>query len=116
MSNTNYIEHLKKMVEEHHTQYGKFIRKPENKDLLYFINSFESDKLKDNNLKTKIYWILNDIHDYPKCHNPNCPHGGVVKSNVRTIFTGYGTTYPTCCPACAKHTPEYLKNLCDSFE
>ena len=88
MSNTNYIEHLKKIVEEHHTQYGKFIRKPENKDLLYFINSFESDKLKDNNLKTKIYWILNDIHDYPKCHNPNCPHGVVVNYHDHEIGRG----------------------------
>ena len=59
---------------------------------------------------------MNNLHDYPKCHNPNCPHGGVVKSNVRTIFTGYGTNYPTCCSACAKHTPEYLKNYGDSLE
>ena len=72
--------------------------------------------MKDNNLQTKIYWILNDIHDYPKCHNPNCPNGGIVKSNVRNIFTGYGTEYPTCCSACAKHTPEYLQNWGDSLE
>ena len=116
MSNTNYIERLKKIIEEHHTQWGKFLRRDENKDLLDLILSYESVKLKNNNLQTHVYWLLNNIHDYPKCHNPNCPHGGVVKSNVRTIFTGYGTTYPTCCPACAKHTPEYLKNLCDSFE
>ena len=72
--------------------------------------------MKDNNLQTKIYWILNNIHDYPKCHNPNCPHGGIVKSNVRNIFMGYGTDYPTCCPSCAKQTPEYLKNWGDSLE
>ena len=116
MSNTNYIEHLKKIVEEHHAQYGKFLRKPENKHLLEFIEQYESEKLKDNNLQTKIYWILNNLHDYPKCHNPNCPHGGIVKSNVRNIFSGYGTTYPTCCSSCAKHTPEYLKNYGDSLE
>ena len=39
-----------------------------------------------------------------------------VKSNVRNIFTGYGTNYPTCCSACSKHTPEYLKNWGDSLE
>ena len=37
MSNENYIERIKKIIEEHHTQYGKFLRKPENKDLLDFI-------------------------------------------------------------------------------
>mgnify|MGYP003290598342 CR=1 FL=1 len=114
MSNTNYIEQLKKIVEEHHTQYGKFIRKPENKDLLEFINSYESDKLKTNNIQTKIYWILNDIHEFPKCHNPECTNK--VTSDVRGIYRGYGTNYPTCCSACAKHTPEYLKNWGDSLE
>lgn len=110
------ILQIKSIVEAHHTQYGKFLRKPENKHLLEFIENYESEKLKDNNLQTKIYWILNDIHDYPKCHNPNCPNGGIVKSNVRNIFTGYGTEYPTCCSACAKHTPEYLQNWGDSIE
>ena len=110
------IQQIRAIVSAHHTQYGKFLRKPENKHLLDFIEQYEQDKLKDNNLQTKIFWILNDIHDYPKCHNPNCPHGGIVKSNVRNIFTGYGTDYPTCCSACAKHTPEYLQNWGDSIE
>ena len=110
------IQEIRTIVDTHHTQYGKFLRKPENKHLLEFIENYESEKLKDNNLQTKIYWILNNLHDYPKCHNPNCPHGGVVKSNVRNIFTGYGTEYPTCCSACAKHTQEYLKNYGDSLE
>lgn len=116
MTNDNYIESIRTVVDAHHTQYGKFLRKPENKHLLEFIEQYESEKLKDNNLQTKIYWILNDIHDYPKCHNPNCLHGGVVKLNVRNIFTGYGTDYPTCCSSCAKHTPEYLQNWGDSIE
>ena len=110
------IQQIKGIVEAHHTQYGKFLRRPENKHLLEFIEQYEQDKLKDNNLQTKVFWILNGIHDYPKCHNPNCPHGGIVKSNIRSLFIGYGTKYPTCCSACAKHTPEYLQNWGDSIE
>lgn len=110
------IQQIREIVDAHHTQYVKFLRRPENKHLLDYIEQYEQDKLKDNNLQTKVFWILNGIHDYPKCHNPNCPHGGIVKSNVRNIFTGYGTDYPTCCSACAKHTPEYLQNWGDSLE
>lgn len=116
MTSDNYIKSLRSIVEAHHTQYGKFLRRPENQQLLSFIEQYEHDKLLNNNLQTKIYWILNGIHDYPKCHNPNCPNDGVVKSNVRNIFTGYGTDYPTCCSSCAKHTPEYLHNWGDSLE
>ena len=116
MTKDNYIERLKKLLSEHRTQYGKLLRNPENKDLLDFINSYESEKLKNNSMQTKIHWLFNDIHDYPKCHNPNCPHGGLVKGDVRGIFKGYGTDYPTCCSACAKHTPQYLKNWGDSLE
>lgn len=114
MTTNNYIEKIRSIVNEHRTQYGKFLRKPENKDLLDFINSYESEKLKNNNLQTKIYWILNGIYDFPQCHNPSCSNQ--VKSNVRNIFTGYGTDYPTCCSSCAKKTPEYLKNWGDSLE
>ena len=114
MTTNNYTEKIRSIVNEHRTQYGNLLRKPENKELLNFINSYESDKLKNNNLQTKIYWILNGIHDFPHCHNPSCSNQ--VKSNVRNIFTGYGTDYPTCCPACAKNTPEYLKNWGDSLE
>lgn len=116
MTNDNYIEQIRSIVDAHHTQYGNFLRKPENQQLLTFIEQYEYEKLKDNNIQTKIYWILNNIHDYPKCHNPNCPHGGIVKFNVRNIFTGYGTNYPTCCSACAKHTPEYMQNWGNSLE
>ena len=57
MSNTNYIERLKKIIEEHHTQWGKFLRRDENKDLLDLILSYESVKLKNNNLQTHVYWL-----------------------------------------------------------
>ena len=44
------IQQIRNIVDAHHTQYGKFLRKPENKHLLYFIEQYEQEKLKDNNL------------------------------------------------------------------
>ena len=82
------IQEIREIVDAHHTQYGKFLRKPENKHLIEFIENYESEKLKDNNLQTKIYWILNNLHDHPKCHNPNCPHGGVVNYHDHEIGRG----------------------------
>ena len=57
MTNDNYIESIRTIVDAHHTQYGKFLRKPENKPLLDFIEQYEYEKLKDNNLQTKIYLL-----------------------------------------------------------
>lgn len=112
MSNSNYIERLKKIIEEHHTQYGKFLRKPENKDLLDFIMSYESEKLKNNNIQTHIYWLLNDIHDFPICDAPGC--NNPITKNVGDIYNGYDRTACSC--KCAKKTDHYLKKFGDSVE
>ena len=58
MSNTNYIERLKKIIEEHHTQWGKFLRRDENKDLLDLILSYESDKFKKIQCESKRIRLL----------------------------------------------------------
>ena len=44
------IQQIRNIVDAHHTQYGKFLRKPDNKHLLDYIMSYENDKLKDNNM------------------------------------------------------------------
>ena len=44
------IQQISNIVDALHTQYGKFLRKPENKHLLDYIMSYENDKLKDNNM------------------------------------------------------------------
>lgn len=55
--------------------------------------------LKDDcyTLLTKIYWIVNDITDFPKCENDGKPLYG---QNVKKLKTGYGKIR-ACCRQCA---------------
>ena len=103
MTNDNYIESIKSIVDAHHTQYGKFLRRPENKHLLDFIMSYESEKLKNNNMQTHLYWLLNNIHDFPVCDAPDC--NNPITKDVANIFTGYDRTACSC--KCAKKTNHY---------
>ena len=48
-------------------------------------------------LKTRIYWIFNNIHEYPKCANPNCTN---KLGEVQNISDGYNGGY--CCQHCAE--------------
>ncbi len=103
MTNDNYIESIKAIVDAHHTQYGKFLKRPENKHLLDYIMAYESEKLKDNNMQTHLYWLLNGIHDFPVCDAPDC--NNPITKNVANIFTGYDRTACSC--KCAKKTSHY---------
>lgn len=88
------------------------MRKPENKDLFDFIMSYEAKKLKNNNLQTHIYWLLNDIHDFPICDAPEC--NNPITKDVGDIYNGYDRTACSC--KCARKTEHYLKNYRDSIE
>ena len=48
-------------------------------------------------LKTKIFWILNGIREFPKCRNPGCGKE-LPKANVADVFHGYSKKY--CCREC----------------
>lgn len=65
--------------------------------------SYENDKLKGNNMQTHLYWLLNDIHDFPICDAPDC--NNPITKNVANIFTGYDRTACSC--SCAKKTDHY---------
>ena len=55
-------------------------------------------KLNDDvyTLHTKIYWILNDVDDFPKCENDNVP---LIGKNVKSALKGYGSII-ACCKDC----------------
>ena len=51
-------------------------------------------------LQTKIYWILHDIHDFPKCHCEGCHN--VITRNVVSAIAGYSGTGLFCSNSCAQ--------------
>lgn len=68
---------------------GKNKNYPSKKYLIEWINSVTpllSDR--EYTIKTKIYWILNDIHDFPKCINETC-HNKLIHRNVSKLTIGY---------------------------
>lgn len=69
MNKNTFIEQLKILVNEHSRTYTQILEHNQKyKELLKFIND-NTPLLKDKfyTLKTKIFWILNDIHEFPKC-------------------------------------------------
>jgi len=50
-------------------------------------------------LANKIFWILNDIHEFPKCKHPNC---NVILEHPR-YFRSFVYGYQDyCCNKCSK--------------
>ena len=43
-------------------------------------------------LATKIYWVLNDIHEFPKCKRDGC-NNTLEGKNVKTVTSGYYGLY-----------------------
>ena len=115
MTNNNYIEQIRSIIDAHHTQYGKFLKRPENKHLLDYIMSYENEKLKNNNMQTHLYWLLNGIHDFPICDAPYC--NNPITKNVANIFTGYDRTACSCkCARMTNHYKEaYKKSLVEHY-
>lgn len=103
MTKDNYIVQIRSIIDAHHTQYGKFLKRPENKHLLDYIMAYESEKLKNNNMQTHLYWLLNGIHDFPICDAPDC--NNPITRDVANIFRGYDRTACSC--KCARKTDHY---------
>lgn len=62
-------------------------------------------------LKTRIYWIFNNIHEYPKCANPNCT---TKLCEVQNISDGYNGGY--CSIHCAESDPIRRIHKQEKFE
>lgn len=62
-------------------------------------------------LKTRIYWIFNNIHKYPKCANQNCSN---ILGEIQNISDGYNGGY--CSRHCAKSDPIRILHKQQKFE
>lgn len=62
-------------------------------------------------LKTRIYWIFNNIHDFPKCKNKNCKN---KLHEVQNISDGYNKGY--CSNHCAQTDLDNILKRHKSFE
>lgn len=60
--------------------------------------------------ETRIFWIFNDIHDFPKCRNPKCDTRFVNK-NVFTIRKGYPDY---CTHKCAVNSDEIKRKSAET--
>lgn len=75
-------------------------------ELLNFINenNFMHDSTKYT-LATKVYWILNNIQQFPVCKNPECSNLLTTKN----IYKLFKPKYDYCCKECAAIGKEYFK-------
>ena len=98
--NPKLFEELKTLIEKHkyvwhkkiHTS-GKHKGYPSMQYLIDWINSV-TPMLSDPvyTLATKIYWVLNDIHEFPKCKRDGC-NNTLEGKNVKTVTSGYYGLY-----------------------
>ena len=68
-----YLKYLKELI--YKVNYKNQLNSKKNVRLREFIND-SVPELSDSffTLQTKIYWLLNDIHEFPKCQNEKCSH------------------------------------------
>lgn len=82
-------EKLKYILETRCNGYGRILQSKDCKELVKWIN--DQTPLLQNNfykIKTKIYWIIYNLHDFPKCEI--C--GNSITKNIFELTIGYGTT------------------------
>jgi hypothetical protein len=120
------IEHIKEYDEEiirliedypvHFTRMilSKCVHKERTVDRTYLYDYIRrsTPKLESGfyKLTTRIYWLLNDIEDFPLCHNPNCPNPKLIGFNVKNMKDGY---VKFCSRACQYSSKEWLSSVED---
>lgn len=94
--------YLCEIVNAHPFHYTRMLNSVKSKWILEQINKL-TPKLQDPyyTLVTKVYWILNDIYDFPKCGR-SCCNNKILK-NVNQI---YNAKYTYCSNECNYHSED----------
>lgn len=92
-------EQLKFLRDKMPKNYISFIKSKKNQEKFNFIRRINDavPLLMDSfyTINTKVYWILNDINEFPKCEND----GIEIKDNIKNLSNGYGSIV-ACCKKC----------------
>lgn len=104
------IELLRSVVSEHPNHYMQMLSKPENDDLReWIVSSTTMMNPKIHNMKTRIYWLLNDMKEFPKC--AYC--GRVMDDkNVMNVVKGFHNTCSVKCAGNMEGRIEKIKHTC----
>lgn len=115
---------LKDLVENHPRSYFKTLKSSKGKHLLEY-TVFKTPKLNDPfyNISTKVYWVLNDLSDFPKCQycgkqiilrNVNMNRGypiGCTATCVMSLESVQNTFKQTCLKKYGVENP-YQSDVC----
>lgn len=107
--NKAYFDEIIDIVNSNPVQYSNIIRGK--KYLIEWINSvlpLLNDKKYE--LRTKVYWIINNIENFPKCKNYNICHNDFSNRNIRGLKIGYGTFCSSKCTNSDKDHNEKIIN------
>lgn len=97
-NNPKNFQLLYELIHKHENTYGKIISAKCYDDLTKWISNVTAKWLDLDiyTLKTKIYWILNDLDDFPTCKRPECGKK-LIGKNVVSIKRGF---FDYCCAHC----------------
>lgn len=60
----------------------------------------------NRSMSERLYWILHDLHEFPKCANPNCQKCLSDKHHFKNLCIGY---QKHCCNRCGQLDPRTTK-------
>ena len=98
---------LKELVNKYR-RLSQILQQDKHKRLVKFIN-YKTPLLQSDNytIVTKVYWVLHNLTDFPKCANPDCSNIIGINDNVK-LTRGYAAC---CSKLCAARNPDRLAKI-----
>ena len=102
MTKQETIDRLGELIEKHPGSYSCKVRAKDNADLFAAICQYVPAKVQGDEyeLKTKIYWLIHGLEDFPMCISCGKSMEG---RQVKNVLMGY---HKCCSPQCAKNSSQ----------